>query len=307
MNLKRCLSILATTFLFTASYTNAEPTDIPIVAKNNILHLTYVDTAGIGNRLKKTVSYLRYYTPKHLNIYWPSTGWVNARFTDLFAPEWETTITEYNSPYMIENFAYNQPLANYVSEYTLLVAANEFKDNQHRFIDLQYNHIPPEILKLYRPYFKALKPSPAVKKRIQEVTLPSNTVAVQIRNAPDWKRQFNTNEDIQNFFVEMDKFPPNTIFYLSAMSKESAAPFYKRYPNRIIELPNKDYHSMVDATADMYLLGATKTAIYQYGSTFAEVGWWLGGAKTQVIIIGNKLQENGPTLQMKVMDEFPKH
>lgn len=307
MNNKFLRLFLSIVFLHSASPAKTESLNIPLATRNKILHLMYVENAGLGNRIKKTISYLRYYKPKHLNIYWQSTGWVNARFSDLFTPEWNITLTEYNSPYMIENFTYPQPLANHVSEYTLLVAANEFKSGQHHFIDLQYNNIPPEIINLYLPYFRALKPSRAVQKRIDEVKLPSNAVAVQIRNAPDWKKHFNINEDTQNFFAAMDKYPANTIFYLSAMSKESAAPFYKRYPNRIIELPNKDYHSMIDATADMYLLGSTQQAIYQYGSTFSEVGWWLGGAKAKVTIIGKELYPDEPIRQLQILEKFPQN
>ncbi len=295
-----CYLLLA---VFAVRFSYAQQQELLPLARNKILHVMYVDGAGLGNRIKKTVSYLRYYRPKHLNLYWPAEGWVSARFLDLFAPQWNVSITEYNSPYLINNFPYPQPLVEYVAEYILLVARDEFKSGEHMFIDMQYNRIPPEIIKLYLPYFKALKPSVAVKKRIDEVKLPENAVAVQIRNAPDWQKVFNANEAEQSFFKYMDTYPVDTIFFLSAMNKEAAAPFYKRYPGRIIELPNKDYHSMIDAAADMFILGTTKEALYQFGSTFGEVAWWLGGAKAKVTVVGkNAPSFNAP--QFKVLEEF---
>lgn len=297
--------VLACFFVFCC---HAEETPLPI--SQQIIHLRFFNQSGLGNRLKKIISYLRYYNPKHINLYWPSEGWVTTSFLDLFAPEWKTTISEFNAQYLINKAGdpgYREHLQPWVNEFSLLVAKNEFKDGKHRFIDLAYNDIPPEILKLYRPYFKALKPSLAVQKRIDEVKLPPNAVAVQIRNAPDWQKYFQVAEPEQAFYEVMDKFPQDTIFYISAMSKESATPFYQHYPNRIIELPNKNYHSMIDATADMYILGQTKEAIYQYNSTFSEVGWWLGGAKAKVHIIGNTVYPITSPPPLKILDKFPKN
>ena len=253
-------------------------------ARNGIVHIRLTEGSGIGNRLKKLVSYIRYYQPHHINIYWEAKGTVTARFSDLFQTDWN--MTEYNAPYLIKNFPYDEPLYPYIDNFALLATKTDFKNGKHMFIDGAYQNIPPNIINIYRPYFTAIKPSPAVQKRIAEVRLPKNAVAVQIRNAPDWQNWFQGNEPLETFFALMDKHPKDTIFYLSAMSKEVAAPFYKRYPNRIIELPHKDYHSMVDAVADMFIIGQTKNAIYAYGSSFSEVGWWLGGAKAKVEIAG---------------------
>ena len=279
---------------------NSSPTTpLTATARNGILHLRYAATAGLGNRLKKNVSYLRYYQPRHLNLYWPDKGWVSARFSDLFRPAWLITYTEYNSPVQINKFRYAEPLIPYVNEYALLITRDDFADGNALLItrddfadgkpfriDTKYNQIPEHIRQIYHPYFAAIKPAPAVQKRIDAVRLPQNAVAVQVRNAPDWAAHGHNNEPAEKFFATMDKFPPDTVFFLSAMSAETAAPFHKRYAGRIFELPDKDYRSMVDAAADMFLLGRTKAAIYSYGSTFAEVGWWLGGAKSDVVIIG---------------------
>lgn len=287
---------------------SSSPTTPPIpIARNGILHLRYAATAGLGNRLKKTVSYLRYYQPRHLNLYWPDKGWVSARFSDLFRPAWPVTYTEYNSPVQIEEFSYTEPLIPYVSEYALLITRDDFADGKPFRIDTKYNQIPEQIRQIYRPYFAAIKPAPAVQKRIDAVRLPQNAVAVQVRNAPDWAAHGHNNEPAEKFFAAMDKFPPDTVFFLSAMSAETAAPFHKRYAGRIFELPDKDYRSMVDAAADMFLLGRTKAAIYSYGSTFAEVGWWLGGAKSDVVIVGMDAPEKIliDNSQLQILDSLP--
>lgn len=301
---KICLPFIIATLLLTF---NTQAADMPQQRPNKIVHLQFFESSGLGNRLKKIVSYLRYYNPKHLNLYWSTENWVTASFYDLFSPEWKTTVSEFNLPSTVKNFNYNEPLQPWVNEYSLLVAANDFNSGSHMFIDTRYNDIPPEIIRIYAPYFQAIKPSAAVKRRINEVKLPTNTVAVQVRNAPDWQHYFQVEEPAAAFFAIMDKYPPDTIFYLSAMSKESAAPFYARYPNRIIELPNKDYHSMFDAAADMYLLGSTKEAIYQYNSTFSEAGWWLGGAKAKVHIVGSNVTPIYPQQPLKVLKNFPEN
>ena len=81
-----------------------------------------------------------------------------------------------------------------------------------------------------------------------------------------------TTTELETFFEAMNKYPDDTIFYLSAMSKNIADKFYEKYPNRIIELPNKNYNSMIDATADLFILGSTKETLCSYMSTFCEVG-----------------------------------
>lgn len=278
----------------------------PPAARNKILHIRYAGTSGLGNRLKKTISYLRYHRPRHLNLYWPAEGWVSARFSDLFRPEWPVSITEYNNPALINNFPYGEPLADYVSEYALLAARSDFHEEEPFMIDGQYHRIPESIKQTYIPYFTAIKPSPAVQKRISSIPLPDNVVAVQIRNAPDWEENGGRNEPLETYFAIMDGFPADTVFFLSAMNASVAASFYQRYPGRITELPGKDYGSMVDAAADMFLLGRASRAVYAYGSTFSEVGWWLGGAKTDVIIAGSTEKwQLPPEKPLLMLDTIP--
>lgn len=84
-------------------------------------------------------------------------------------------------------------------------------------------------------------------------------------------------------FSNMEREAPDTLFFISAMNDEIASLFKARFKGRVIELPNKCYSSMVDAVADMWLLGHCAKMIVSPGSTFSEVAWWWGGAKIPVV------------------------
>lgn len=176
------------------------PSSPPPTALNGILHVRLTDGSGLGNRIKKIISYLRYYKPKHLNLYWETKGSVTTPFSDLFAPAWKTELTEFNAPEIINIFPYNETLIKYVDNFVLLTARDEFKSTDYFFLEQSYNNPPPEIIKKILPYFKALHPSPAVAARIKEIKLTNKTVAVQIRNAPDWQF-FSTPTNHTKFFL----------------------------------------------------------------------------------------------------------
>lgn len=255
---------------------------------SSTLNLHFENYHGIGNRLKKLISYVRYYKPNNINLFWTDRGWVSAKFSDLFYFYYPATIWEYNDPRFIDDkHPKSNPLFKYVRGWGLLVAKNDFKSSKPFSIDRQYNNIPEEVIDIYDDYFGMLKPSEKVKNRMNDVKIDENVVCVQVRNHPDYERWFGGNEKLETFFEAMNEYPDDTIFYLSAMSKNIADKFYEKYPNRIIELPNKNYNSMIDATADLFILGSTKETLCSYMSTFCEVGWWLNGGKSKVKVIGN--------------------
>ena len=68
--------------------------------------------------------------------------------------------------------------------------------------------------------------------------------------------------------------------------EEIADKFKQKYGEQIITLPNKNYNSMIDAVAELYMLGKAAKAIYSSLSTFSELAWWLCGAKQDVTIVG---------------------
>lgn len=280
-----------------------EMTAINLIRKKGTINIKYNKASGIGNRLKKLVSYIRYFKPNHINIYWPNSGWVSSSFLELFELDLPIRLNEINSPYLIDNFYDKNVLYNYIDEYNLIVVKTDFSSINPFIIDGNFNKIPKEVIDIYTPIFSKIKPSYIVQKRIKEIQLPPNSVAIQIRNADDWKKE-ERNENISLFFDKMDKYSSDTVFFLSAMSKDIAKHFYNRYPGRIIELPNKNYSSMIDAVADMYIIGSTNEAIYSYGSTFSEVGWWLGGAKTHVTTIGSSRNWKNKPNDFPILDKI---
>ena len=271
-----------------------------------VLSLHFENYHGLGNRLKKIISYVRYYRPSQINLYWTDTGWVSAKFLDLFKFNYVPVVKEFNNKRLInDRTLLANPLFKYVRGWGLLVAKNDFKTTEPFSIDRMYNKIPQELIDIYVPYFTALEPSDLVKERIKSVYLPSNCVTVQVRNAPDYEEWFGGNEKLETFFKIMDSYPNDTMFFISAMSKEVANVFYRRYPERITELPNKNYKSMIDATADMFILGSTDETLCSYMSTFCEVAWWLNGAKSKVTVVGDGKFIKRKIDKLEIMDFIP--
>ena len=65
---------------------------------------------GIGNRLKYLISCLRYYdNPDIIHLIWPSSGWVNCKFKDLFVFNIKTVIKEYEEPNENETISQDLP------------------------------------------------------------------------------------------------------------------------------------------------------------------------------------------------------
>lgn len=255
--------------------------------ENNIFYLCQ---GGIGNRLKYFASLYTYYKPQNFTLVWKKEGWVSSSFSELFQFADKADMVELCSEADVKKYK-----KLFKSEY-LYRQGYHWRLYASEDIDLKYNDISEKNRKLYLEFFNKLKPSDAVQKRISQLTLPQNTVALQVRNNPDWEKA-GRNENLEDFVKEMQKFSQNTMFFLSAMSSQVSDYFKSQFPNRIIELPNKNYSSMTDAVADIFLLSQCQTGIYSYGSTFAEVAWWLGGANAKVSVVGN--DDNWKNIQKK--------
>jgi len=289
----------------------SQPLEFGYNTKTKTLNLYFSPHGqGLGNRLKMLVSYLRFYKPENVNMYWPSRGWVNAKFSDLFVLNLPINIYENNTIISYENKDNKKihPLFDYIKTWGLLVTKTDFGNNLKPFsIDCKYEKIPQNIKNIYLHYFGNIKPSQYVANRLKHINLPSKFIGVQVRNAPDWEAFYGANEPLQSFFDVMDQYPSDTVFYLSAMSKEIANYFYEKYPKRIIELPDKNYNSMIDAVADMYILGSTDQLLCSFHSSFCEVAWWLGGANASVVVIGsgkNMVSSSKSKNPRKIMEDL---
>jgi len=247
--------------------------------------------AGIGNRLKHLASFIRVYGPDCLDIHWPIAGWVDKRFYDLFELEgcrstrelrWQQTIKGMPLPNAI-----NQDWRLYVSSDDVPIDFPRAYPAAFPAIDFEYERIPKCVQITYTAIFAKFRPSTSVRSRLAQISLPGNTVCVQIRNDEDWKRS-GREERLELFVAQLRTYPSDTPLFLSAMNHAISIYMRQRFPNQIIELPNKDYKSMVDAVADMYLLGSRENGVFSYGSTFSEVAWWIGGCQQRVQVVGTR-------------------
>ena len=89
------------------------------------------------------------------------------------------------------------------------------------------------------------------------------------------------------FLDEINKYPPETVFYISAMNKETSDYIKNNCKYKILELPDKNYKSMYDAVADLYIMSRAKEGIYSFGSTFGELAWWLAEEEQKYSIAGS--------------------
>lgn len=102
---------------------------------------------------------------------------------------------------------------------------------------------------------------------------------------PDWD-DYGRNENLQLFLDEIKTFPKDTIFYLSAMNKDISDFIKNNSDYKICELIEKNYKSMYDAIADLYIMSKAVSGIYSYGSTFGELAWWLADKEQKFTIAG---------------------
>jgi hypothetical protein len=234
--------------------------------------------AGLGNRLNALIFAILYDNPQKILMYWDTKGWVTKSFKDLFKFNYPVELNETND---INEVNKNEEY------YCISQPRYKLKCNKKTFDLSDLKHMSKEFISENLNVFKALEPKDSIKSRIGEFEnlYSDNFVALQVRNNADWS-EFGRNEDLEKFFDCMDKFPKETKFYLSAMNDEISNIFKSKYPDRILELPNKDYSLMTDAVADLYIMAKAKNAIYSYGSTFAELAWWFSGADQNCTVIG---------------------
>lgn len=256
------------------------------------------DWYGLGNRLKGIMNFYQLGYRKFILV-WNTKSWVTDSFENLFELE-GCQIAEYTSGSWLYRF-YSIMFRRFfplkvVTEETpfwsfILPTTLHKEEFRHRWsfseketysIDFRFNDIPNDICEFYRPFFLALKPSVKVQERIDSVKLPNHVVGVQIRNTGICSDKKDVCS-LETIFAAMEKESPITVFFISAMNSEISAVFKKRFGQRIVELPEKVYTSMVDAVADMYLLGRCSKMIASPGSTFSEVAWWWGGAQIPVV------------------------
>ncbi|WP_200153520.1 hypothetical protein [Chromatium okenii] len=257
-----------------------------------IININYM---GLGNRLKLLASYHANYGLDDVTLLWNQRGWVNCRLSDIIHIDGVKNFKEYSMP--LNGFL--PPIITHPEKKTFRERAywrfdidddlsDEFLITRwgktFPAIDFCFERTPQKYLDRYLAFFAMLKPSDAVQKRIIEMQLTHNDVCVQVRNTTDPKDHPNVPK-LESIVEHMRIFPSNTRFFISTMDRSISNFFYDALPNRILELPNKNYRSMIDATADLYLLSKGEHLIFPNGSTFGEVSWWLGGGRQKVTVM----------------------
>ena len=156
-----------------------------------------------------------------------------------------------------------------------------------------YNDTPQWARELYGAFFENLEPSEKVRKRIRECNLGKDIVCVQFRQSIGRGGDTARVANVDRIFSVMDGYCDDQCFFISCMDRGISKMVHERFGDRIIELPNKDYLDMVDAVADMWLLGGGgKDLICQYGSSFSEVAWWWRGCHANVVKVPCDYRQN---------------
>lgn len=230
---------------------------------------------GIGNRLIALANTYSWFGKDNISLVWAMDSWVPMPFEDLFemtdAPGFEVISHVRNRwsrrlqiPMIVEKTC--KWWQFWIPE---ALTAKLPKGN----VFCLYNDIPIELRGVFLPFFRQLRPSAKVQERIAACKVADNAVRVQIRNSSD-KHDAAGVASIKTFVEKMKGYPESQLFYVSCMNAEVSAEVRRALPGQIVELPNKNYSSMIDAVADMWLLGGGTEMICQRGSTFAEVAWW---------------------------------
>lgn len=248
------------------------------------------ENSGLGNRLKRLASFHVYHDLNDTVVFWNPHGWVSASFSDLFHLDGvqgfrscrvNTRMAGYTYPSLGDGDGWRLKVDPDELDESFLIERN---GRSFLSIDFRFNAIPDLVCQKYTSFFRRLRPSLVVQRRIDQVALNENVICVHVRNpvmASDAKMHC---AEIDWFIARMREFPDHRKFFISTMGRKFSQPLHSEFQDRIVELPNKDHQSMYDAVADMYLLGMGEELIVSSGSTFSEVSWWLGGCSQHVVV-----------------------
>ncbi len=236
---------------------------------------------GLGNRLIGLANLWSWFGKDHIRLVWGLDSWVGEEFEDLFemsdSPDFIVK-TERISAF--QKFDIIPFWDDWKWKFWQLYVPKEER-NKTLKVSCLYEKTPKWAILKYEPFFRQIKPSRSVLERIAECCSLEDVVTVFVRNSDVEADKANVCS-IQTVFDAMDQYPNTQSFFISCMNEKVSKLFHLRYRERCLELVHKNYSSMVDAVADMYLLGRGKEMIALEGSTFPEVAWWLGGGRIPV-------------------------
>ena len=171
----------------------------------------------------------------------------------------------------------------------------KYSNPEQRVVDNEYENIPQSIRDVYAPYFKWLEYHPYIVEKANKVvesfgnTLP---IGVHYRNAGDWDA-IQRGCPYHVYFDAIDTLPKDLPIYLIVHKEEFSELFRKRYGDRIILQPKKQYdifekqHTQ-DVAVESLVLSKLNLMVADFKSTFAETSWWIGEHKANVIRINTR-------------------
>ena len=282
----------------------------PILGKFGISYIPFSqEWNGLGNRVKGLCNFYSYVGGKNRNfiMLWNTRQWVTAPFNALFTLD-GCRIVEINNGfvYSILKFFWRRFIpCSVVSDaypFWSFILPDQMRRPEftHRWsfcafdsysVDWWFDKTPDDVREYYRPFFKALQPSKEVLRRIRSFEFDlRKLVGVQIRNSNNKEDQKDV-ASIETIIQIMNSFDSDQHFFISCMKSEVAERFHLQFGIRVHELPVKDYTSMIDAVADMWLLGHCREMVASPESTFSEVSWWWGGAVQPVRMVNAEFNQ----------------
>lgn len=251
---------------------------------------------GIGNRLICLANTYAWYGKKNISLVWAMDSWVPMPFENLFkmtdAPGFKVTSCWRRR---WSRFLQIPELVEGATRWwQLWVPPSLSEELPQGNLFCLYNDIPQWARKIYSGFFNQLQPADLVRQRIAECVIRDDVIRVQIRNSTD-KSDAAGVASVGTFIKTLKAFPQSQRFYISCMNTDVYCEVEKELPGRVCQLPGKNYSSMVDAVADMWILGGGEKMICQRGSTFAEIAWWWRGCKSDVVAINREYFQAGRT------------
>ena len=245
---------------------------------------------GMGNRLITLANQYVWCGKTDLHLRWGLDDWLPEPFENLFrmtdAPNFRVRsvpITEWSRAVCLP---YPK---GHRENWRFYVPAERRSECEGGVIDCLYEQTPEWAVKAYEPFFRQLRPSERVWARIRACAVTRDDVCVQVRNT-NRKGEYANVSSIRQIVTVMRKFDSSQRFFVSAVDEDYYREIEREFPGRVFGLPDKDYASMVDTVAEMWLLGQGKELICMGGSTFPEISWWWGDRLCRVTQLTKEYQ-----------------
>ena len=147
-----------------------------------------------------------------------------------------------------------------------------------------FDRLPIYFNEKYLNYFKLLKPSNKVLKKINDYMIDDNTIGIHIRrgdflhyNVNKYNRIGNTLDKYLEF-IEKDKR-----IFLCTDCDDTEEEFKKIYKDKVFTFDTqKEIRDEMDALCMILLLSKCKTLLLSNYSSFSELAWWFGECQAKV-------------------------